>query len=107
MRDDYFNEALDIVGDRSILVFMLSGRVRMLRNGDRTLVESLEELSIEDIVLREIIEGRILYVLGDLIVLDDIVGMRDTGTWKRALRTRSNPSTSPLVNAHADAMAPT
>jgi DNA-directed RNA polymerase subunit omega len=43
--------------------------------GDRPLIESLEKLSLEDVALREIIEGRITYVLGETIVLDDIVGL--------------------------------
>jgi len=76
MDDDYYKQALDIVGDPYILINMVWGRVRMLRSGNRPLVESHEKLPVEDIALREIIEGRISCVLGDLVVKDDIIGFK-------------------------------
>lgn len=105
MRGDYFNEALSIVGDSYILVSMVARRVKMLRHENRPPLETLETPALEDIALREIIEGRITYVLGDVVVLDDIVGLGDVVTRRSAGDNGSGPSTSPLVNAHRDALA--
>jgi DNA-directed RNA polymerase subunit omega len=63
MRDDYLQSALKIVGDPTILVNVVSRRVKQLRRGIRPLVESLEKLSAEDTALREIAEGRISFEL--------------------------------------------
>jgi len=41
----------------------VSRRVKQLKRGNRPLVESLEKLSLEDIALREIMEGKISYEL--------------------------------------------
>ena len=107
MRADFFQEALAKVGDPDVLVSMFWARLRMLRNETRPPAESSEILSIEDVVLREIIDGRIVYVLGDIVVLEDIVGLRIIAPWKRAPENRANSSASPLVNAPIDAMAST
>jgi len=90
MRDDYFNEALDIVGDPYVLVNMIWDRMKMLHGGNRPLVDSPETLSLDDVVLREIIEGRIAYVSGDIVVQKDIVGLK-------AIATRCPLSTQPLA----------
>lgn len=58
---------------------MIAGRVRMLRSGSRPVFESLENLSIEDIAKREIIEGRITDVLGDIVVPEDTGVLEDIG----------------------------
>ena len=63
MRDDYLKAALKVVDDPNILVNVISTRVKQLRRGSRALVESLEKLSLEDIALREVAEGKISYVL--------------------------------------------
>ena len=63
MRDDYLQSALKVVGDPTILVNVVSRRVKQLRRGNRPLVESLEKLSAEDTALREIAEGKISYEL--------------------------------------------
>jgi DNA-directed RNA polymerase subunit omega len=63
MRDDYLQAALKVVDDPNILVNVVSTRVKQLRRGSRALVESLEKLSLEDIALREIMEGKITYEL--------------------------------------------
>lgn len=63
MRDDYLQSALKIVGDPSILVNVVSRRVKQLRRGNRPLVESLEKMSAEDTALREIAEGKISFEL--------------------------------------------
>jgi DNA-directed RNA polymerase subunit omega len=76
VRNDYFQEALKVVDDPYILINMIWSRVRMLRTGKPPVVKSPDGLANEDIAMREIIEGRIAYVLGDIVVLDEIVGLR-------------------------------
>lgn len=63
MRDDYLQSALKVITDPSILVNVVSRRVKQLRRGNRALVESLEKMSLEDTALREIVEGKISYEL--------------------------------------------
>ena len=63
MRDDYILGARKVIDDPYILVNVVSRRVKQLRRGARSLVESLEKLAPEDIALREIIEGKISYEL--------------------------------------------
>jgi DNA-directed RNA polymerase subunit omega len=63
MRDDYIRQALLVIDDPNILVNVVSRRVKQLKRGNRPLVESLEKLSLEDIALREIMEGKISYEL--------------------------------------------
>ena len=61
MRDDYIKEALTAVPDPNLLINVISRRVKQLRRGSRPLVESLGKLSLEDIALREVIEGKIVF----------------------------------------------
>jgi DNA-directed RNA polymerase subunit omega len=63
MRDDYLQNALKVIDDPTILVNVVSRRVKQLKRGNRPLVESLEKLSAEDTALREIGEGKITYEL--------------------------------------------
>jgi DNA-directed RNA polymerase subunit omega len=63
MRNDYLQSALLVIEDPTILVNVVSRRVKQLKRGNRPLVESLEKLSAEDTALREITEGRITYAL--------------------------------------------
>ena len=63
MRDDYIQEAQKIIPDPNILINVVSRRVKQLKFGQKSLVESLERLSPEDIALREIIEGKIDFEL--------------------------------------------
>jgi DNA-directed RNA polymerase subunit omega len=63
MRDDYLQSALKVIDDPTILVNVVSRRVKQLRRGNRPLIESLEKLSAEDTALREIAEGKITYQL--------------------------------------------
>jgi len=102
MKDDDFKEALSIVGDPYVLVSMIAARAKMLRRGNRPFVGSPETPALEDVALREIIDGRITYVLGDLVVLDDIVGLGELITSKRT----GGASTSPFVNVLSDAAVP-
>ena len=66
MRDDYLKAALLVVDDPTILVNIVSRRVKQLRRGNRPLVESLEKLSPEDTALREVAERKISYELGPI-----------------------------------------
>jgi DNA-directed RNA polymerase subunit omega len=63
MRDEYVRAALEVVSDPNVLINVVSRRVKQLKRGNRTLVESLEKLSAEDTALREIIERKISYEL--------------------------------------------
>jgi DNA-directed RNA polymerase subunit omega len=63
MRDEYLKEAKTIIKDPNVLINVVSRRVKQLKRGQRPLVESLEKLAPEDIALREIIEGKIVYEL--------------------------------------------
>ena len=63
MRDDYLQSALKVIDDPTILVNVVSRRVKQLKRGNRPLVESLEKLTNEDTALREIAEGKITYDL--------------------------------------------
>ncbi|HCR29410.1 MAG TPA: DNA-directed RNA polymerase subunit omega [Opitutae bacterium] len=65
MRDDYIKEAQKVISDPNILINVVSRRVKQLRHGNRPLVESLEKLNAEDIALREVIEGKISYEIGE------------------------------------------
>lgn len=66
MRNDYLQSALKVIDDPTILVNVVSRRVKQLKRGNRPLVESLEKLSAEDTALREIAEGKITYELATL-----------------------------------------
>ena len=61
MRDEYLQEAQQIVNDPNTLINMVSRRSKQLKHGSKPLVESLEKLEPEDIALREIIEGKISF----------------------------------------------
>jgi DNA-directed RNA polymerase subunit omega len=63
MRDDYLQAALKMIDDPTILVNVVSRRVKQLKRGNRPLVVSLEKLSAEDTALREIAEGKITFEL--------------------------------------------
>ena len=63
MRVDYLQSALKVIDDPTILVNVVSRRVKQLKRGNRPLVVSLEKLSAEDTALREIAEGKITYEL--------------------------------------------
>ena len=87
MRDDYYQDALEIVDDPYVLGKMIWARVQMLRRGNRPLVVSCQMLSPEDVALREIIEGKITQVSGYLVVLGDSLAMEDLVTRDEAVNT--------------------
>jgi DNA-directed RNA polymerase subunit omega len=100
MRNDYYKEALQIVGDPYVLINMIWGRTRMLWRGNRPLIGSFEELSPEDVALREIIDGAITHVSGDMVIQGNTIRLEN-------IVTRSDTSTSPSVDASCNAAAPT
>ena len=63
MRDDYLHAARRVIDDPNILINVVSRRVKQLKRGSRPLVVSLEKLALEDIALREVVEGKITYRL--------------------------------------------
>ena len=65
VRDDYLKQAQQIITDPNILINVISRRAKQLKFGNKPLVESLEKLDAEDIALREVIEGKISYELGE------------------------------------------
>ena len=76
MRDEYLLSALKVIDDPTILVNVVSCRVKQLKRGNRALIESLEKLLPEDIALREIAERKITYELAS----DDELTRRNTVT---------------------------
>ena len=73
MRDDYLQNALLVIDDPTILVNVVSQRVKQLKRGHRPLVVSLEKLSAEDTALREIAERKITY---ELLTLEEMEAER-------------------------------
>lgn len=69
MREDYLRAAQKVIEDPTVLINVVSRRVKQLRRGNRPLVESLEKLSPEDIALREVAERKISF---------------EPGAWERA-----------------------
>jgi DNA-directed RNA polymerase subunit omega len=65
MRDDYLKQALLVIPNPNILINLVSQRVKQLRRRNDSGVDSLERLELEDVVLREIIEGKLAYELHD------------------------------------------
>lgn len=63
MKDEYIQQAHELIQDPNILINLVSRRVKQLNLGAKPLIESLERLDPEDIALREIIEGKISYKL--------------------------------------------
>lgn len=77
MRDEYLQNARLVIEDPYVLVNVVSRRVKQLRRGARPLVTSLEKLSVEDIALREIVEGKIQfnYLEGEADTVDETLDL--------------------------------
>ncbi|MDR0742225.1 MAG: DNA-directed RNA polymerase subunit omega [Puniceicoccales bacterium] len=72
MRNDYLKAASAIIREPNILINVVSRRVKQLKAGSKPLVDPLEKLDMEDVVLKEIIEGKISYELySDQVKLAD------------------------------------
>ena len=63
MKPEYLFEAQKKISDPNILINLVSRRVKQLKMGMPQMTESLEKLEPEDIVLKEIIEGKLTYQL--------------------------------------------
>lgn len=70
MRNDYLESARKVIDDPTVLVNVVSRRVKQLRRGNRPLIVSLEKLSLEDTALREIAEGKITFELATIEELE-------------------------------------
>ncbi|MBI2178082.1 MAG: DNA-directed RNA polymerase subunit omega, partial [Candidatus Tectomicrobia bacterium] len=57
--DNLFEQALNTVNNRFLLSVLLAKRVAQLRKGAEPLVDSQGRLSHEEIVYREIVEGKL------------------------------------------------
>lgn len=91
MREEYLQAARNVIGDPNVLVNAVSTRVKQLKRGSRPLVESLEKLSLEDIALRELAEGKISYELAAYTQPGDPDRPRETP----AVVVRREPAVTP------------
>ena len=60
MRTELVEKASEVVEDTTLLINMVSKRVRQLNNGRSPLITVVERLGAADIALTEIIEGKIV-----------------------------------------------
>ena len=69
MKIELVEKASEVVEDSTLLINMVSKRVRQLNNGRSPLITVIERLGAADIALTEIIEGK--------IVIDDGQGLKE------------------------------
>ena len=69
MKTELVEKASEVVEDSTVLINMVSKRVRQLSNGRSPLITVVERLGAADIALTEIIEGK--------IVIDDGQGLKE------------------------------
>lgn len=60
MIGSYLDEALKAVQNQQVLINMVSQRVRQLNQGHRPLVETFPRMSLADVALKEIAEGKLV-----------------------------------------------
>ncbi len=60
MRTELVEKASEVIEDTTLLINMVSKRVRQLNNGRSPLITVVERLGAADIALTEIIEGKIV-----------------------------------------------
>ena len=60
MKIELVEKASEVVEDSTLLINMVSKRVRQLNNGRSPLITVIERLGAADIALTEIIEGKIV-----------------------------------------------
>jgi DNA-directed RNA polymerase subunit omega len=65
MIGSYLDEAIKAVQNQQVLINMVSQRVRQLNQGHRPLVETLPRMSLADVALKEIAEGKIVAEYGE------------------------------------------
>lgn len=63
MRDDLLEQAQKVIPSANVLINVVSRRVKQLRSGAHPLVTSLERLDLEDVALKEVAEGKLVYEL--------------------------------------------
>jgi DNA-directed RNA polymerase subunit omega len=63
MRDEYLKAASKVITDPNILINVVSRRVKQLKSGMESFIQTIETLDHEDVALREIAEGKISYEL--------------------------------------------
>jgi len=69
MNPELLKQALEKVGNPSILVNLVSRRVRQLNYGRRPLLANVGNLGAADIALREIIEERMGWEIPEIVPL--------------------------------------
>jgi DNA-directed RNA polymerase subunit omega len=69
MNPEFLKKALEKVGNPSVLVNLISRRVRQLNNGDRPLLNDAGILGAADIALREVIEEKMGWEIPEVLVL--------------------------------------
>jgi len=69
MNPELLKQALEKVGNPSILVNLVSRRVRQLNYGGRPLLANVGNLGAADIALREIIEERMGWEIPEIVPL--------------------------------------
>lgn len=67
MKNNYLDKACEIIIEPNILINVVSKRVKQLRCEKKSYVKHSEDLSLEDIALREICEKKINYKLDSRI----------------------------------------
>lgn len=65
MRIELVEKASEVIEDPTLLINMVSKRVRQLNNGRSPLITVVERLGAADIALTEIIEGKIVIDEGE------------------------------------------
>ncbi len=65
MRIELVEKASEVIEDTTLLINMVSKRVRQLNNGRSPLITVVERLGAADIALTEIIEGKIVIDEGE------------------------------------------
>jgi DNA-directed RNA polymerase subunit omega len=61
MTTQLLNEAAQVIPNQQLLINVVSKRVRQLGLGHRPLVETTPRMSLTDIALKEIIDGKLTY----------------------------------------------
>lgn len=80
MKSEYVNAARAVVGDPNILINLIFRRVRQLNAGGggigRPLVTPTDNQGMADVALREIIEGRMGWVLPEVAPVTRLVNRK-------------------------------
>jgi len=69
MNAEFVRKALEKVQEPTVLINMISRRVRQLNTGARPLLLNTGNLAVADIALREIIEEKMSFTMPDIVKL--------------------------------------